>query len=182
VSRRPFRERLHALRPGFGFDPGWLFIVAGLAILASGILLPVWRENQMLDRRLEQSRLAESQVQDRLTQSTMMLDQLRGNQDVIRRIARADLNRLNPGDEPVMRDLASPTGVLQWLDASAVQAESAKNPLDDADMTQSRLELMATGPRRLWFLGAGVMCLCIGLVLSPSQSKRPAHGGSAVVS
>ena len=155
-----------------GFDPGWLFIIVGLVILSSGILLPAWRENQLLDHRLEQSRLAESRVQERLAHSTVMLDQLRTDQDVVRRVARADLNVVAAGDEPVLRDLASPSDVLQWLDASAKQTDSGNLKTMEVHMAQSRLELLATGPRRLWFLGAGVMCLCMGLVMSPAASRE----------
>ena len=153
-------------------DPGWLFVVVGIAILASGILLPAWRENQSLQRQLEQVKLAESQVQDRLARSTLMLDQLRTDDSVARRISRADLNQLDPGDEPVLRDLSSPSDVLQWLDASAQQSEQLLEMENLNEAAFSQLEVMATGARRLWFLGAGAMCLCIGLALTPSPSCR----------
>ena len=141
-------------------------------MLASGMLLPAWRENQSLQLQLEQARSAESRIQGRLARSTMMLDQLHTDHEVTSRVSRADLNLLAPGDEPILRDLASPSDVLQWLDASAQQAEDLRE-LDSAFVGPfTPLETLATGPRRLWFLGAGAMCLCIGLVLSPTGSSK----------
>ncbi|MEE2907216.1 MAG: hypothetical protein VX527_05215 [Planctomycetota bacterium] len=176
VSSHFLQDRIRAWsRPARWVDPGWLFVLVGLAMLASGMLLPAWRENQSLQHQLEHARSAEARIQGRLARSTMMLDQLHTDDEVARRVTRADLNLLDPGDEPILRDLSSPSDVLQWLDASAQQADDL-GPLNLASMgPRSTLEIMATGTRRLWFLGAGAMCLCIGLVLGPSNSNKPAQ-------
>ncbi len=83
----------------------------------------------------------------------------------------SDRNDLQPGDEPVMRDLEAPGEVLQWLDASIRQQEIRESKVVASMASRSPLERLATGPWRLWFLGSGAMCLCLGLVLGPSRQK-----------
>ena len=153
-------------------DPGWLFIVIGLAVLASGLLLPSWREKLELESQLDYSGLVESQMKNRMVKSTSMLDQLsHGDQSVIKRVSMSDRNVLQSGDEPVMRDLEAPSEVLQWLDASIRQREAHDATILASIASRSQLEQLATGPWRLWFLGGGAMCLCLGLVLGPSRQK-----------
>ncbi|MBG80554.1 MAG: hypothetical protein CMJ39_07595 [Phycisphaerae bacterium] len=153
-------------------DPGWLFIVIGLAVLASGLLLPSWREKLELRSQLTHADLVESQMKNRMMKSTSMLDDLsQGDDSVISRVSMSDRNMLQPGDEPVIRDLEAPSEVLQWLDASIHQQETRGAAVVASMVPRSQLEQLATGPWRLWFLGAGAMCLCLGLVLGPSRQK-----------
>ena len=153
-------------------DPGWLFIIIGLVVLASGLLLPSWREKLELESQLEHAAMVESQMKNRMVKSTSMLDQIsHGDQSVIQRVTMSDRNVIQPGDEPVMRDLEAPSEVLQWLDASIRQHEAHGGTVLASIASQSKLERLATGPWRLWFLGGGAMCLCLGLVLGPSRQK-----------
>ncbi|MCH2133696.1 MAG: hypothetical protein MK116_08090 [Phycisphaerales bacterium] len=157
-------------------DPGWLFVLVGLAVLVAGILVPAWRQNQGLQDQLSDARQAESRAVHRLDRTVSMLDQLTsGEGEVHRRVSMAERNEVQPGDELVLRDLGAPAEVLQWLDASVDQADQIHGGTVVSAQAISSLEAVATGPSRLWFLAAGAMCLCLGLVLGPS-STRPWAG------
>ena len=153
-------------------DPGWLFVVLGIIVLSAGILIPAIQENRLLGEQLRVARQMESRSQEHLTRSTALLDQMHRDEETVRRIWNADLNRTPQGSEPVLRDLEAPSDVLQWLDASAGQSVALSRSSSSVEFKPSLLERMASGPRRLWFLGAGGMCLCIGLVMGPTLTAR----------
>ena len=100
-----------------------------------------------------------------------MMDRLQqGDSSVLKRVLMADRNQRAHG-EPVLRDLAAPSEVLQWLEASVQQAEELE-PGVVVDMTaRSPLEDLVTGPWRLWLLAGSAMLLCLGLVMEPSRSS-----------
>ncbi|MBG84285.1 MAG: hypothetical protein CMJ40_07055 [Phycisphaerae bacterium] len=153
-------------------DAGWLFVLLGMIVLSTGILIPAVQENRLLGQQLEIARIAESRSQAYLARSTALLDQMHRDDETVARIWNADLNRTPHGSEPVLRDLEAPSDVLQWLDASAKQSMVLAEGSPDLEFQPSLLERMASGPRRLWFLGAGGMCLCVGLVMGPNAARR----------
>lgn len=155
-----------------GMDPGWLFVVLGVIVLSAGILIPAIQENRLLEQQLDVARMAESRSQEHLARSTSLLDQMHRDDETVMRIWNADLNRTPQGSKPVLRDLEAPSDVLQWLDASTSQSVMLSEASVEFQYRPSLLERMASGPRRLWFLGAGGMCLCVGLVMGPTLTSR----------
>tara|TARA_B100001059_G_scaffold123229_2_gene123162 strand:+ start:2444 stop:2965 length:522 start_codon:yes stop_codon:yes gene_type:complete len=169
----PQTSKTRRSSPAFGaFDPGWLFVLLGMIVLSAGILIPAIQENRVLGEQLRLARQMESRSQQHLTRSTSLLDQMYRDDATLRRIWNADLNRTPQGSEPVLRDLEAPSDVLQWLDASAGQSVLLSEASSEIELQPSLLERMASGPRRLWFLGAGGMCLCVGLVMGPTVTGR----------
>ena len=144
----------------------------GMIVLSAGILIPAVQENRMLGHQLRMARIAESRSQEHLARSTALLDQMHRDDETVARIWNADLNRTPQGSEPVLRDLEAPSDILQWLDASAGQSVNLSEASPDVEYQPSLLERMSSGPRRLWFLGAGGMCLCVGLVMGPTVTGR----------
>jgi hypothetical protein len=52
-------------RPLFQFDPGWLFVLAGLGVCAAGVLLPAQTDLEALQLQVAQLRSEEVQAYGR---------------------------------------------------------------------------------------------------------------------
>lgn len=153
-------------RPLFQADPGWLFLLAGLAVCAAGVLLPGEADRHEIAARLAGIRAEEAYTVERLDAHARFLDAVeRGDPGVLRRLAAAQLNVMPAGDTPILLASASSETVEDWIDAAATY-----HPPDEDDHAVSRLEQLASGPRRLWIIGAGVLAVFIGLILRPSLS------------
>ena len=156
------------IRSVFRIDPGWLFILAGVAICAAGVLIPAQTDLLELHRQRQELRKAERFAWARLQAYQEFRDELkREDPALIRRLAAAQLNVVPAGATAVLRSPSS-ASVTDWIDATV--------PVDRRPpqvMRESTLAGLANGPRRLWFLAAGVLAVFIGLVVDPSMSSRP---------
>jgi hypothetical protein len=156
----------HAVtRPLFSLDAGWLFLIAGIAVIAATVLIPAaadldeayWQRNKAL--AIERHRL------DRLERYGQYLSAVqRGDEDVTLSLMATQLNRspvsrvpLTPVIEPG-RTNASPfpslePDPLQLPDRLPLQ----KHP-------SMLLRLTTNDHQRLWLMAAGVVCMLIGLL------------------
>lgn len=154
-------ERL--TRPLFSFDAGWLFIAAGVAICAAGVILPAQNDLFALQVQLEQLRSEESQAYARLKAYADFMDQVdRAEPALIRRLAATQLNVVPEGDTPVLLASSPNIPVTHWIEAG-VQPD-LRPP---RTVPTSMLSRLANGPNRLWMFGAGIMSVFIGLMLAP---------------
>jgi len=155
-------------KPFFHFDPGWLFILSGLALCAAGILLPAQADVEALQRQLEQLRDEESRALARLKAHADFLDQVdRADPALIKRLAAAQLNLVPEGDRPVLRATSNTAPVTNWVDSTV--SFDIRPPKPQPVSTLSR---WATGPQRLWMFGGGILAVFIGVLLSPESRGR----------
>lgn len=160
-------------RPLFQVDPGWLFILAGLAICAAGIILPAQGDLQALQRQLDQLRAEEVHAYARLKAHSDFMDQVdRADPALVRRLAAAQLNVVPQGDKPVMLSVSDNAPVTDWIDGT-VKTDIRPSKA----VAISTLSRLANGPYRLWMFGGGIMSVFVGLMLSPaplrSRARRP---------
>lgn len=160
--------------PGPLLDPGWLFLVAGVILLSAVILLPAQADLDEAKLYLARVHAAEAHRAERLANYHRYLAAVNSGDDrVIRSLAAMQLNQAPEGQELLMPgDQGNPSGAR---DASVfgalepptlVMPQAAKNP--------SLLERWATDSRsRLWLIGAGALCLLIGL-LPPARPSAAA--------
>lgn len=154
-------------KPFFHFDPGWLFILSGLALCAAGILLPAQADVEALQRQLEQLRDEESRALARLKAHADFLDQVdRADPALIKRLAAAQLNLVPEGDRPVLRATSNTVPVTNWVDSTV--SFDIRPPKPQPVSTLSR---WATGPQRLWMFGGGILAVFIGVLLSPAPVR-----------
>lgn len=154
-------------KPFFHFDPGWLFILSGLALCAAGILLPAQADVKALQRQLEQLRDEESRALARLKAHADFLDQVdRADPALIKRLAAAQLNLVPEGDRPVLRATSNTAPVTNWVDSTV--SFDIRPPKPQPVSTLSR---WATGPQRLWMFGGGILAVFIGVLLSPAPVR-----------
>ena len=149
-------------------DAGWLFLLAGLAILAATVLIPAHddlaRAEQVRDIALTQ----EDMHQERLERHRIYLEALeRGDPRLTRSLAASQLNLVPAGSHP-MRDLD------RGLPASASvfgALEPNPRPAPTLRHVDSILHRLVLNPStRLWILAAGFVCLLVGLL--PPASRR----------
>jgi len=148
-------------------DPGWLFLLAGIALLAAIVLVSAAddlaetryaRDTALVLRDLHAERLARHEAY------LAAIDD--ANPAVIEQLTVTQLNALTPGKKslpgtaiPVSRT-ASVFGEL----------EPPARPAPRRDRVGSALERWATGDGRIWMIGAGGLLLLLG-VLPASRSR-----------
>lgn len=152
-----------AARAGPLLDPGWLFLVAGLVLIAATVLIPAQRELEDVQHALTRARAAATHRSERLINYQRYLsDVRRGDESTIRALAAMQLNQAPEGT-----DVLVASGDIQSRTASVFTAlEPAPLVMPERDQPPaSLLERWATGDRsRLWMIAAGAMLLLIGLL------------------
>jgi len=156
--------------PAF-LDPGWLFVIAGLAMCAAVIIIPAENSLQALRQQVGQLKEEESLLAARLSAHASFLDELRrGEPALVRRLAAAQLNLVPEGERPVLLVRSASASVEDWIERT-VREEAAASPRP----ARSVLAMLTEGPQRLWVLGGSILSVFIGLLIGPSISRaRPA--------
>jgi len=173
IADRP--DVMQPTRPLFQLDPGWLFVLAGLAACAAGVLLPANTDLEALQRQVAQLRSEEVQAYARLKAHADFMDQMdEANPGLIRRLAAAQLNIVPQGDVPVLLSSADTAPVTNWID-NTVQVD-LRPP---TPVPTSKLSRLANGPNRLWMFGCGIMAVFVGLMLSPTPTMFRRHAAES---
>lgn len=160
---RPMHDLIKLLR----FGPGWLFVLAGLALCAAGILIPAQNDLQHLQNQRDQLLHEEAILSQRIEGRAQFLDQVeRQDPALIKRLAASQLNLIPAQGTPVLVAPSVSAPMDEWVDAT-INAE----PIPSRATIQSTLSQLAQGRYRLWLLASGVICAFAGLMLDPSFSS-----------
>jgi len=151
------------------FDPGWLFLIAGAALLVATVLIPAH------DDRLRAEHYRDAAIAHRDTQA----DRLEAYSDY--------LDAINNGDDRLLLALAatqlnlapaSKTPVILAGDTSApetnifTEIEPAPRTIAPLRLPDTRLRRWTTdSSTRLWLIAAGAICMLIGLI--PPAAGKP---------
>lgn len=156
-------------RPLFRFDPGWLFLIAGCAVLVAAVLIPAQDDLAVAQWQRDKARAVERWRAERLASYTAFLNALdAGDPTLVRSLAATQLNLTPAGATPI---IATPHGGR--ADASIFpELEPAFEPVPEPVPPDSTLHAWATdGRARLLLIAAGAMCLLYGL-LPPATVSR----------
>jgi hypothetical protein len=154
-------------RPLFRLDPGWPFVLAGLALLIAGILIPVQRELHELRGQQKIVEATEARVYARLEAYDRFLTDLRAaDPDLVRRLAIANLNMVPKGEQSLLLTPGLNQSVAEWIDESVPPVQLRPEPYPD-----TLLGRLAVGPNRLWMLAASVFLLFVGLLFGPDPVR-----------
>jgi len=152
------------------FDAGWLFLLAGVALLGAATLVPA--ADDLAEARLLRDRalLYEQLHQSRLDRHWTYLSALeRGDEGLIRSLAASQLNIA-----PVDRGLIEPLDAALPARAS-IFAELEPDPIPAPQRRRvgSVLERLTTNTRsHLWVIFVGSALLLIGLIPPASRANR----------
>lgn len=159
-----------ARHPAPILDPGWLFLLAGLALLAATVVLPAQEDTAQARFYVERAREAEQHRLERLRRYTDYLDALnRGDPGTVRSLAASQLNQAPENLTTLM-----PPPEVSTRSASVFPALEPP-PLERRErrVEYSRLQRWALDDRtRLWLLAGGVLLVFIG-ILPPSRRGVP---------
>ena len=164
-------------RPLFQFDPGWLYLLPGLAICLSAVMIPAQEDLRQMQRQRDQLRLEAQHAQMRLKAHSDFLRELDQDEPgLLKRLIATQLNLIPADEAPVLMVAAETAAVTDWIDQTVPLPPPVVEPAE-----QSRLQELTTGQNRLWLLAGAMMCLCLGLVLSPAgrRSARVEAAGPA---
>ncbi len=164
----------HAPRPLFQFDPGWLYLLPGLALCLAAVLIPAQEDLRQLELQRDQLKLDAQHAQLRLKAHADFLSALdQDDPGLYRRLIATQLNLIPAEDTPVLMVATDSAAVTDWID----QTVPVRPSLERVG-PESRLSRLTTGSSRLWLLAGAMMCLCLGLVLSPGGGRRGRGEGS----
>lgn len=160
--------RTHAPRPLFQFDPGWLYLLPGLALCLAAVLIPAQEDLQQLQLQRDQLKLDAQHAQLRLKAHADFLSALdQDDPGLYKRLIATQLNLIPAEETPVLMVATESAAVTDWIDQTVPMLPSLERA-----SPQSRLYELTTGSSRLWLMAGAMMCLCIGLVLSPGGGRR----------
>ena len=156
-------------------DPGWLFVVAGLALCAVGLLVPAQRDLRTMRRQVTLLAQEWDRQARELEAHEIFLEQIQDREpDVIRRLAAAQLNLVPAGETPVLLASSRDAPVSEWI--SRTVSTGGSTPVDPTDTTTniSWLAQVTQGGGRLWILGAGIFAVFLGLLVDggPTRTQR----------
>lgn len=155
--------------PLFRLDPGWLFTLAGLAVMVASALLPAERDLHELRQQLAALEFRESYNTQRLQAYDRFMKDLKDRDPaLLRRLAASQLNLMPEDVEPLLMATSIESTVSDWIEATVPQAEYEPVPPPDTLLTR-----LADGPRRLWLMGGGAVVVFLGLVMGFGVSARP---------
>jgi hypothetical protein len=151
------------------FDPGWLFLVAGVGLLAATVLIPAWEDLERARWQLGRARAVEAHRGERLRRYEEFLAVLEaGDSTLVLALAERQLNQIPvdrqavPGAQTVGDEAAT---VFPALEPPALRLPVEFRPVDSMLARWSR-----GGPGRLVLLMVGGVCVLIGLMPSSRES------------
>ena len=153
-------------KPLIRIDGGWLYVIAGLLVCTTGILIPVEQDLRDLKDQLQAVQTREYQTSLRLAATSNVLDQLdAGEPALLRRLAASQLNIVPAASTPILRSSAPPLPLSEWVEATIRDKTSVTTT-----RRRSLLTRLTSGRRRLWVFGVGVLCVFFGLLFDPALS------------
>lgn len=153
-------------KPLIRIDGGWLYVIAGLLVCTTGILIPVEQNLRDLKDQLQAIQSREYQTSLHLAATSKVIDQLdAGEPALLRRLAASQLNIVPAASTPILRSLAPPLPLSEWVEATIRDQNSVTTT-----RRRSLLTRLTSGRRRLWVFGVGVLCVFFGLLFDPALS------------
>lgn len=151
-------------------DPGWLFLVSGLALLIATVLIPAYDDLADARYRRDVALAVESRALERVRRHADYLESLRrGDERLALSLAAQHLSLIPEGrrvvpleGEPAARDL----NPFAALEPPPVSVPRRARP-------DSILQRWTTDDRsRLWLLAGGSMCILMGLLPPATHGRR----------
>jgi hypothetical protein len=152
------------------FDPGWLFVLAGLVLVASATLVPATYDLWVMRTQLRHLDAQERENCNRLEAYSRFVQELdAADPQLVRRLAASQLNLVPRGERPVIVAASAGQTPIEWADATVEPVRASVVPFPD-----SLLSRLTLGRKALWIAGAGAMCIFLGLLSAPLRLRLPA--------
>jgi hypothetical protein len=147
------------------FDPGWLFLLAGIGIIAATVLLPAADELGEVRLQRDRALAVERHHADRIARYSEYLGALdRGEPSLVMALAQSQLNQIPQGRSLILEQAQPMVGPVS---SASVFGDLEPEPpkLPEAVKIDSALERLTTSDStRPLLLAGGALCLLIGLL------------------
>ena len=154
--------------PVFNPDPGWLFLVAGLALIVCAAVIPEAEKVHSMRNQLQTIRFAEQHNFARMAACSRFLDDLKaGDQGLVRRLAASQLNLMPRGETALLIATSIDATPSDWIEASVIPPVYEPDPYPDTLLARWTL-----GPQKLWVIAAGAFCVFLGLIFGPAVKPQ----------
>jgi hypothetical protein len=159
-------------------DPGWLFLLAGLALVGATALISAQHDAALARWARDRVLAAEAHRNERLARHEEFLGALEQRQPaLVESLAAAQLNQI-PAERAAIpgtvRDLRADASVFPALEPPPLRLAPAPKP-------RSTLAKWAVGERsRMWVYAGGTLMILIGLLPSSRGWGRPESGAAAL--
>ncbi len=153
-------------------DPGWLFLLTGIALIAAVVILPARDDLDQAEWMRDQILAEEAYRGEQLARHSNLLQSLQAEDPkVVRWLAASQLNMAIEGHD-VLPAAAMPRGTRREADVFEML-----NPVYDAPASpsppDSLLHRLAVDERaRLWVVLGGAMCIFYGLLPAAAARTR----------
>ncbi|MSR18698.1 MAG: hypothetical protein EXS00_05965 [Phycisphaerales bacterium] len=151
----------------FNIDPGWCYLIAGLALLVCAAVVPEQAKVHRLREELAALKSVEASGYRRLQAYAEFADDVEaGEPALLRRLAASQLNLMPGGTTPVLMATSIDSTVTDWVEATLPESNFAYMPFAD-----SLLARWVLGPSKLWLIALGAFCLFVGLMMGNGTTK-----------
>lgn len=151
---------------GPGLDPGWLFLLAGLAMLMAVVLVPAQESLDAARVQRDRALAIEDHRMERLGRYERFRDALRDEREsLVRSLAASQLNLVPEGRRPLAEyGHITDASVFRELEPGAVK-------LPEHAPRETMLRDLTMDPRgRLWLIAGSALAILIGLLPTPVES------------
>lgn len=162
---RPLEAQSGPPAPPALFDAGWLFLIAGLAVLVATVLIPAAEDLHQAQYLRDRAVLIEEHRQARLERYEQFLGALRDHEpSLVMALAQSQLNQIPADRVPILP--VSDSARVNQANASVFPAlEPPPLHLRERRLIDSTLQRWATGDTsRLWLIAGGAVCVLVGLL------------------
>ncbi|MSR29669.1 MAG: hypothetical protein EXS03_08880 [Phycisphaerales bacterium] len=159
---------MRVTRPLFNPDPGWLFLLSGIALIVSAAIIPEAEKVHAMHTQLVAIRTGEQHNFARMEACSRFLDDLKaGDQGLVRRLAASQLNLMPRGETALLIATSIDATPSDWIEASV--PEPLFEPDEYPDTLLSRWTI---GPQRLWVIALGAFAVFLGLIFGPAELPK----------
>ena len=150
----------------FGF--GWLFLVCGLVLAVSAIVLPAHQDLQHLRAKRNTIEANLDDLEHRIAlYSNFLQDVNEGNPEMRQRLLEMQLNKPSAGT-PVVIDRSASHTPLDWI----AQRSRKDRVILTTNKENSLLSGLSSGRSRLLFVGAAAFAMFIGFLRNPTFNSE----------
>ncbi len=159
---------MRVTRPLFNPDPGWLFLVSGIALIVSAAIIPEAEKVHAMRTQLSAIGAAEKHNFARMEACSRFLDDLKaGDQGLVRRLAASQLNLMPRGETPLLIATSISATPSDWIEASVPPPD-----FEEEEFPDTLLSRWTLGGQRLWIIAAGAFAIFLGLIFGPAEEPR----------
>lgn len=145
------------------FDFGWLFLLCGLVLAVSAIVLPAHQDLHQLTAKRNTIEANLDNLEYRIALYGEFLQDIHeGNSEMRQRLLEMQLNLPSPGT-PVVIDRSSSHTPLDWI----AQRARKEQTIVTTDKENSLLSGLSSGRSRLLLVGAAAFAMFIGFLRNP---------------